>query len=68
MQLQMTVHNYAGTAEARHVSLVESSAQFAKRLIGAGYHGDAWAIADQIDVGEPVYIEQFDITVRKMPE
>ena len=66
MQIQMTVHDYAGSGADRTSVLTESSAQFAKRLIGAGYHGDAWHIADKLDMGELVYVKEFRISAQKL--
>lgn len=66
MQIALTVHNYAGKGEDRVSILTESSAQFAKRLIGAGYTGDAWNVADLIDAGISVFVKQFNVTVQKL--
>ena len=65
MKLLVTVHNYAGTGKDYKAELIMSSALYARGLQSAGYIGDAWAVADALDAGEVVFIEQFQITVQK---
>lgn len=61
--LTVTIHRYAGTPEDKVVQLDSTGHQYAAALHSAGYKGNVQALADMIDAGDVVTVEQFAITV-----
>lgn len=60
--LVVIIHRYAGTTEDRTVRVPEHGLQYAQGLHTAGYKGNVRHVAELIDAGHVVHVEQFAIT------